>query len=150
MFISRITTPFTFTFRRFHFHNPFHFHFQALSLSHHFQLTFKAPFPALSGLSPFGPLSNLLINIFYRVASGSIRGEDLSSNSEFSVRIKEVEDVFSMPKSGLWCHVWDTLCPYIDIIYVYIETCPKKDIRSSKNRHKPSISHPRPNRQLLK
>ncbi|EDR01260.1 uncharacterized protein LACBIDRAFT_312342 [Laccaria bicolor S238N-H82] len=67
-FISRITTPFTFTFRRFHFHNPFHFHFQALSLSNHFQLTFKAPFPALSGLSPFGPLSNLLINIFYRVA----------------------------------------------------------------------------------
>ncbi|KIK09995.1 hypothetical protein K443DRAFT_620786, partial [Laccaria amethystina LaAM-08-1] len=40
----------------------------------------------------------------------------------------------------LWCRVWDTLCPCLDIIYVYIRTCPKTDIRSSKNRHKPSFT----------
>ena len=37
----------------------------------------------------------------------------------------------------LWCCVWDTLCPYLDITYACLWTWPKTDIRLSKNRHKP-------------
>ncbi|KIJ94393.1 hypothetical protein K443DRAFT_642072, partial [Laccaria amethystina LaAM-08-1] len=48
--------------------------------------------------------------------------------------------VADLKLTWLWCRVWDTLCPYLDIIYVYIQTCPKTDIRSSKNRHKPSFT----------
>jgi len=30
--------------------------------------------------------------------------------------------------SGLWCRVWDTLCPYLDITYAHFWTWPKTDI----------------------
>ena len=30
----------------------------------------------------------------------------------------------------LWCHVWDTLCPYLDITYACFWTWPKTDIQS--------------------
>ena len=52
-FISKITTSFTFAFTCFYFH-----------------ITFKAPFPALSGHSHFGPLPKLLNNIFQVVTFG--------------------------------------------------------------------------------
>ena len=42
----------------------------SVSLSHHFRIAFKVPFPSLSGLSCFGPLLKLLNNIFHMVTFG--------------------------------------------------------------------------------
>ena len=62
----------------------------------------------------------------------------ISFNSHRDVTCDQLYEI--LVSIRLWCHVWDTLCPYLDITYAHFWTWPKTDIRLSKNRHKPSFT----------